>query len=133
MDIKAKKILSEISAGELLDKISILEIKIKKVQDKESLKEINKEYTILKKVQNSNIKVTDDIKNLFEELKIINLNLWNIEDQVRSCEKNKDFGNKFVELARSVYVSNDKRSNIKFKINKLLDSNIKEIKKYTDY
>ena len=133
MDIKAKKILSEISAGELLDKISILEIKIKKVQDKESLKEINKEYTILKKVQNSNIKVTDNIKNLFEELKKINLNLWNIEDQVRSCEKNKDFGNKFVELARSVYVSNDKRSNIKFKINKLLDSNIKEIKKYTDY
>ena len=103
------------------------------MQDKESLKEINKEYTILKKVQNSNIKVTDNIKNLFEELKKINLNLWNIEDQVRSCEKNKDFGNKFVELARSVYVSNDKRSNIKFKINKLLDSNIKEIKKYTDY
>jgi len=133
MDIKAKKILTEISAGELLDKISILEIKLEKVQDKESLKEINKEYKVLKNAQDSNIKISEDLRVLFHDLKKINITLWEIEDQVRSCEKNKDFGEKFVQLARNVYLSNDKRSNIKLKINKLLGSNLREIKKYSDY
>ena len=113
MDIKAKKILTEISAGELLDKISILEIKLEKVQDKESLKEINKEYKVLKNAQDSNIKISEDLRVLFHDLKKINITLWEIEDQVRSCEKNKDFGEKFIQLARNVYLSNDKRSNIK--------------------
>ena len=133
MDIKAKKILTEISAGELLDKISILEIKLEKVQDKESLKEINKEYKVLKNAQDSNIKISEDLRVLFHDLKKINITLWEIEDQVRSCEKNKDFGEKFIQLARNVYLSNDKRSNIKLKINKLLGSNLREIKKYSDY
>tara|TARA_B100000029_G_scaffold491514_1_gene551751 strand:- start:67 stop:468 length:402 start_codon:yes stop_codon:yes gene_type:complete len=133
MDTKAKKILTEISAGELLDKISILEIKLERVQDKEGLKEINKEYKVLKNTQDSNIKITEDLKDLFHELKKINIKLWEIEDQVRACEKNKDFGDKFVQLARNVYLSNDKRSDIKLKINKLLGSNLREIKKYSDY
>ena len=133
MMYKSKKILSEISAGELLDKISILEIKLKKIKDKENLKEINKEYAILKKSQNLNIKLTNELKDLFDELKKVNLNLWDIEDKLRICEKNKDFGEKFIELARGVYFNNDSRSKIKSEINKLLDSNIKEIKQYSNY
>ena len=133
MNNKLKRIQSEISSGELLDKISILEIKLKKIKDKENLKEINKEYTILKKSQNLNIKLTNELKDLFEELKKINLNLWDIEDKLRICEKNKDFGEKFIELARGVYFNNDSRSKIKSEINKLLGSNIKEIKQYSNY
>ena len=133
MTNKSKKIQSEISAGELLDKISILEIKLKKIKDKENLKEINKEYAILKQSQNLNIKLTNELKDLFDKLKKVNLNLWDIEDKLRICEKNKDFGEKFIELARGVYFNNDSRSKIKSEINKLLGSNIKEIKKYADY
>jgi len=133
MNNKLKRIQSEISSGELLDKISILEIKLKKIKDKENLKEINKEYDILKQSQNLNIKLTDELKDLFNELKKINLNLWDIEDKLRICEKNKDFGEKFIELARGVYFNNDSRSKIKSEINKLLGSNIKEIKQYSDY
>jgi len=133
MIIKSKKILSEISAGELLDKISILEIKLEKVKDMTNLEEINKEYKILKEVQNSKIEVTEKLKTLFKEIKEINLNLWNIEDKLRICEKNKDFGQTFIELARGVYLNNDKRSKIKSEINKILGSNIREIKQYVNY
>ena len=133
MNNKSKKILSEISAGELLDKISILEIKLEKVKGKTNQEEINKEYKILKEVQNSNIEVTEEMKILFKEIKVVNLNLWNIEDKLRICEKNKDFGETFIELARGVYLNNDNRSTIKSKINEVLGSNIKEIKQYEDY
>ena len=133
MVIKSKKILSEISAGEILDKISILEIKLEKIKDKASLEEINKEYKILKEVQNSSLEVTEKLKTLFKEIKEINLNLWNIEDKLRICEKNKDFGQTFIELARGVYLNNDKRSKIKSEINKILGSNIREIKQYANY
>ena len=130
---ESKKILSEISTGELLDKISILEIKLEKIKDKENHEEINKEYKILKKAQNSNIEITEKIKYLFNGIKNINRNLWDIEDKLRICEKNKDFGENFIELARSVYLNNDKRSKIKFEINKILGSNIREIKQYANY
>ena len=130
---KSKKILSEISAGELLDKISILEIKLEKVEDTESLKEIKKEYEILKEVQNSNIEKSEKLKSLLNELKKINQNLWDIEDKLRIHEKNKDFGKNFVELARGVYFNNDKRAKIKSKINEILGSNIREIKQYVNY
>jgi len=133
MTNKSKKIQSEISAGELLDKISILEIKIDKIKDKDNQIEINKEYKILKETKDLNIKTTVKIKSLFSELKKINLNLWYIEDKIRICEKNKDFGESFIDLARNVYLNNDKRAKIKSEINKLLDSNIKEIKQYADY
>ena len=133
MTNKSKKILSEISAGELLDKISILEIKIEKVKDISNQNEIKKEYKILKKIQNSSIKLEDDIKVLFRSIKEINLSLWDVEDHLRICEKNKDFGEKFIELARKVYFNNDKRSKIKSEINRILGSNIKEIKQYVDY
>ena len=133
MTNESKKILSEISAGELLDKISILEIKLEKIKDKASLEEINKEYKILKEVQSSSIEVTEKLKILFQEIKEVNLNLWNVEDKLRICEKNKDFGQNFIKLARDVYLNNDKRSKIKSKINEVLGSNIKEIKQYVDY
>ena len=133
MNNKLKRIQSEISSGELLDKISILEIKLKKIKDKENLKEINKEYAILKQSQNLNIKLTNELKDLFDELKKVNLNLWDIEDKLRICEKNKEFGKNFTELARGVYLNNDKRSKIKLEINKILKSNIREIKQYVNY
>ena len=133
MTNKSKKIQSEISAGELLDKISILEIKIDKIKDKDHQIEINKEYKILKETKDLNIKTTTKIESLFSELKKINLNLWYIEDKIRICEKNKDFGKNFIDLARNVYLNNDKRAKIKSEINKLLGSNIKEIKKYINY
>jgi hypothetical protein len=133
MTNKSKKILSEISAGELFDKISILEIKLEKIKDKNNLAEINKEYKVLKNAQNSNVEITDKIEKLFNEIKEVNTNLWNIEDKLRICEKNKDYGKNFIELARNVYLNNDKRSIIKLKINKILGSNIKEIKQYVSY
>ena len=133
MAIKFKKILSEISAGELIDKISILEIKLEKIKDKANQDEINKEYKILKEVKNSSLEVTEKLKTLFKEIKEVNLNLWNIEDKLRICEKNKDFGQTFIELARGVYLNNDKRSKIKSEINKILGSNIREIKQYANY
>ena len=133
MVIKSKKILSEISAGELLDKISILEIKLEKIKNKADQEEINKEYKILKEVQNSSLEVTEKLKTLFKEIKEVNLNLWNIEDKLRICEKNKDFGQTFIELARGVYLNNDKRSKIKSEVNKILRSNIREIKQYANY
>ena len=133
MTNKSKKILSEISPGELLDKISILEIKFEKVKDKNYQKEIKKEYKILKEIQNSSIESTDKIRDLFQSVKNVNIVLWDIEDQLRIHEKNKDFGKNFVELARGVYFNNDKRAKIKSTINETLGSNIKEIKQYVDY
>ena len=133
MSNKSKKILSEISAGELLDKISILEIKLDKIKNKNSRDEIGKEYKMLKKTQNSNIETNQKIQQLFEEIKKVNLNLWNIEDKIRICEKNKDFGKNFIDLARAVYSTNDKRSKIKSEINEAVGSNIKEVKQYEDY
>ena len=133
MTNKSKKILSEISAGELLDKISILEIKIEKITDKENLEEVKKEYNILQETKHSCIEFNDNINKLFTELKKINLSLWEIEDKIRVCEKESKFEKDFVELARSVYFNNDKRAKIKSEINKILGSNIKEIKQYAIY
>jgi len=130
---KSKKILTEISAGELLDKISILEIKLDKIKDKENLVIINKEYESLQKTKKANIEITKNLQDLFNQIKKINMQLWSIEDEKRVCEKNKDFGKKFIELARNVYINNDKRAKIKSEINELLGSNIKEVKKYANY
>tara|TARA_B110000014_G_C19949707_1_gene491416 strand:- start:114 stop:515 length:402 start_codon:yes stop_codon:yes gene_type:complete len=133
MDNKSKKILSEISAGELFDKLSILEIKLRKIKKKSSQIQIKKEYKILKKIKKSTIKVNARIRKLFISIKIINLKLWNIEDKLRIYEKNKKFDKDFIKLARAVYFNNDKRAKIKLKINKILGSNIREIKQYTKY
>ena len=127
---KSKKILTEISAGELLDKISILEIKLNNIKDKEKLVDINKEYESLEDTRKSNIKMTENLQKLINQLIEINLKLWNIEEEKRICEKNEDFGNNFIKLSRNVYKNNDKRAKIKLDINKLLGSNIKEVKSY---
>ena len=133
MTNKSKKIILEVSAGELLDKITILEIKLNNIKDKESLIEINKEYESLKQTRDSNLEITKDLQNLIDLLREINIKLWTIEDEKRMCEKNKNFDKKFIDLARNVYINNDKRAKIKSEINKLLGSNIKEVKKYTSY
>ena len=130
MTNKSKKILTEISAGELLDKISILEIKLENIKDKEKLAEINKEYRSLEETKKLNIEITNNLQKLTDQLKKINLKLWDIEEEKRICEKNSDFGEKFIQLSRNVYLNNDKRAKIKSDINKLLGSNIKEIKSY---
>ena len=130
---ESKKILSEISAGELLDKISILEIKLDKIKDKTRNSEIKKEYEVLKKIEKSSIEVNDRVKKLIIQIKDVNLTLWNIEDEIRICEKNKNFDKNFIKLARSVYITNDKRAKIKSEINEILKSNIKEVKQYVDY
>ena len=130
MQNKSKKILTEISAGELLDKISILEIKLDNIKDKEKLIEINKEYVSLEKTKNSNIEINENLQKLIDQLKEINLKLWNIEEGKRKCEKNSDFGENFIQLSRNVYINNDRRAKIKLGINKLLGSNIKEVKSY---
>ena len=133
MTNKSKRIILEVSAGELLDKISILEIKLVKIKNPDSQQEINKEYKLLKEAQASNIEMSDKIEHLFGEIKEVNIKLWNIEDKLRICEKNKDFGKNFTDLARGVYLNNDKRSEIKLEINKILGSNIREIKQYVNY
>ena len=133
MTNESKKIQAEISAGELFDKISILEIKLDKVKDTNDREIINKEYKVLKNAKNLNVNSTDKIKELFKEIKEVNLNLWNIEDKIRICEKNKDFGQEFIELARGVYFNNDKRAKIKSEISEILGSNFKEIKQYVNY
>ena len=133
MTNKLKKILAEISAGELLDKISILEIKLKKITDKGRLQDIKKDYDILKKVQNNHIKPSVNVNRLLKEINGVNQKLWDIEDKLRVCEKDKNFGKDFIELARGVYINNDKRAKIKSEINRLLGSNIIEIKQYIDY
>ena len=127
------KILVEVSVGELLDKISILEIKKEKIKDPESLKFIEEEYNVLKAELDKNIKSDDKLNNLFNSLKEINSKLWIIEDDKRMCEKNKDFGEKFIKLSRDVHFLNDNRAKIKLDINNHTGSKIKEIKKYTNY
>jgi|TARA_B100001093_G_scaffold485172_1_gene519254 hypothetical protein len=130
MNNKLDKILAEISAGELIDKITILEIKKIKILNKEKLEEINKELTSLNDTMNKFIKDKSKVLDLKKLLKDINLKLWEIEDGKRLAEKNNDFGPKFVELARNVYKFNDERAKIKLKINKMLGSNIKEVKSH---
>ena len=127
------KILVEVSVGELLDKISILEIKKEKISDLESLKIINTEYLILKEQLKKNIKTNSEIDQLFDSLKEINSKLWLIEDNKRMCEKNSDFGEKFIKLSRDVHFLNDKRAKIKLEINNHTRSKIKEVKQYTNY
>jgi len=127
------KILVEVSVGELLDKISILEIKQEKIKDTESLKFITDEYNVLKAELDKNIKNDESLKNLFNSLKEINSKLWVIEDDKRMCEKNKDFGEKFIKLSRDVHFLNDNRAKIKLEINTYTGSKIKEIKEYTGY
>ena len=127
------KILIEVSVGELLDKISILEIKKEKIKNEDNLKFINDEYLVLKKQLNENIKLNDEIKKLYGELKAINEKLWDIEDNKRMCEKNSDFGEIFIKLSRDVHFLNDDRAKIKLEINNKTGSKIKEIKQYTNY
>ena len=127
------KILVEVSVGELLDKISILEIKSNKIKDPEKLNFINDEYKILKDQLNTNIKDYSEIESLYNALKEINLKLWSIEDDKRLCEKNSDFGEKFIKLSRNVHFLNDERSKIKLEINNKTGSKIREIKEYTKY
>jgi hypothetical protein len=127
------KIIIEVSTGELLDKISILEIKLEKIKDPEKLKFITKEHSILKKQLENNVKSDDKLDNLFQSLKKINSKLWIIEDDKRQCEKDKNFGDKFVKLSRDVHFLNDDRAKIKLEINNLTGSLIKEIKEYTSY
>ena len=127
------KIIVEVSIGELLDKISILEIKQEKIKDSEKLKFINNEHSILKNQLEKNIKSDDKLNNLYQSLKKINAKLWVIEDDKRQCEKDKDFGEKFVKLSRDVHFLNDDRAKIKLEINNHTGSSIKEIKEYTNY
>ena len=127
------KILVEVSVGELLDKISILEIKKEKIKDLEKLKFINDEHVILKGQLDQNVKSDDKLNNLFQSLKEINAKLWIIEDDKRMCEKNSDFTENFIKLSRDVHFLNDDRAKIKLEINNLTGSKIKEIKEYTSY
>ena len=127
------KILVEVSVGELLDKISILEIKKEKIKDEKNLKFINDEYKILKDELDQNIKSDEKLEKLFQSLKEINSKLWIIEDDKRLCEKNSDFGEKFIKLSRDVHLLNDNRAKLKLEINNYTGSKIKEIKEYTKY
>ena len=127
------KIIVEVSIGELLDKISILEIKQEKIKDSEKLKFINNEHSILKDQLEKNVKSDDKLNNLYQSLKEINAKLWVIEDDKRQCEKDKDFGEKFIKLSRDVHFLNDDRAKIKLEINNQTGSIIKEIKEYTSY
>ena len=127
------KIIIEVSIGELLDKISILEIKQEKIEDPEKLKFIKNEHSILKSQLENNVQTDEKLNNLFNSLKNINSKLWIIEDDKRQCEKEKDFGEKFIKLSRDVHFLNDDRAKIKLQINNHTGSAIKEIKKYTSY
>ena len=127
------KIIVEVSIGELLDKISILEIKQEKIKDPEKLKFINNEHSILNNQLKKNVKSGDKLNNLYQSLKEINAKLWVIEDDKRQCEKDKNFGEKFIKLSRDVHFLNDDRAKIKLEINNHTGSAIKEIKEYTSY
>ena len=128
-----KKILIEVSAGELLDKISILHIKLDKIKDKNSLNFIKNEYDVLIQERDKNIDLNDEINNLYTELKTVNEKLWIIENEKRLCEKNSKFDEKFIQVSRDIHFLNDRRAIIKLNINKILGSNIREIKLYTKY
>ena len=127
------KILVEVSIGELLDKISILEIKKNNIKDAEKIKFINDEYVILKNQFEKEVKIDEKLNNLFKSLKEINNKLWNIENEKRLCEKNSDFGEKFIKISRDIHFLNDERGKIKLEINNHTGSKIKEIKEYTNY
>tara|TARA_B100001142_G_scaffold266998_1_gene271620 strand:- start:89 stop:478 length:390 start_codon:yes stop_codon:yes gene_type:complete len=127
------KIIVEVSIGELLDKISILEIKLEKIKDPQKLKFITNEHSILKNQLDNNVESNEKLSELFQSLKEINTRLWKIEDDKRQCEKDKDFGEKFIKLSRDVHFLNDDRAQIKLEINNLTGSTIKEIKEYTSY
>ena len=127
------KILVEVSVGELFDKISILEIKKDKIKDKEKLKYIVDEYNLLKEQMVNKVKLNEKLNSLFDVLKHINSKLWVIEDDKRLCEKNSNFGEKFIKLSRDIHFLNDKRASIKLEINNQTGSKIKEIKEYTSY
>ena len=127
------KIIVEVSIGELLDKISILEIKQEKIKDSKKLKFINNEHSILKDQLEKNVKSDDKLNDLYQSLKEINAKLWVIEDDKRQCEKDKNFGEKFIKLSRDVHFLNDDRAKIKLEINNHTGSIIKEIKEYTNY
>ena len=127
------KIIVEVSVGELLDKISILEIKKEKIKDPKKLNFISNEHSILKDQLEKNVKSDDKLNKLFKDLKEINAKLWVIEDDKRDCEKNKDFGEKFIKLSRDVHFLNDDRAKIKLEMNDHTGSSIKEIKEYTSY
>jgi hypothetical protein len=127
------KIIVEVSIGELLDKISILEIKLEKIKDLEKLKFISDEHSVLKEQLEKNVKSDGKLENLFQLLKEINAKLWVIEDDKRQCEKEKDFNEKFIKLSRKVHFLNDDRAKIKLEINNHTGSKIREIKEYTSY
>ena len=127
------KIIVEVSVGELLDKISILEIKKEKIKDTEKLKFINNEYSILKDQLKKNVESDEKLNQMYQSLKDLNFKLWEIEDDKRKCEKNKDFGERFIQLSRDVHFLNDNRAKIKLEINNYSGSEIKEIKEYTSY
>ena len=127
------KIIVEVSVGELLDKISILEIKQEKIKDPEKLKFISDEHSVLKEQLDKNIKSDDRLEKLFQSLKDINSKLWVIEDDKRLCEKEKDFTEKFIKLSRDVHFLNDDRAKIKLEMNNYTGSKIREIKEYTNY
>jgi hypothetical protein len=127
------KIIVEVSVGELLDKISILEIKQVKIKDPDKLRFISNEHSILKNQLDNNVKSDDKLNDLFKSLKEINAKLWLIEDDKRQCEKDKDFGEKFIKLSRDIHFLNDDRAKIKLEINNYTGSVIKEIKEYTSY
>ena len=127
------KILIEVSVGELLDKISILEIKQEKIKDPEKLKFINDEHSILNDQLDNNVKSDEKLNILFQSLKDINAKLWVIEDDKRLCEKNSDFTENFVKLSRDIHFLNDDRAKIKLEMNNYTGSKIKEIKEYTSY
>ena len=127
------KILVEVSVAELLDKISILEIKQEKIKDLEKLKFINEEHSILNDQLRKNVKSDEKLNSLFSSLKSINSKLWVIEDEKRQCEKDKNFNEKFIKLSRDVHILNDNRAKIKLEINNYTGSKIKEIKEYTSY
>jgi hypothetical protein len=128
-----KKIYCEISAGELFDKISILEIKKNKIKDKSKRNIVLKELGSLQEAVNENIEKSKSLTKLYKKLKSINLKLWKIEDDIRDCERKRNFKDKFIKLARTVYFTNDERSRIKNKINNLTKSNISEVKSYKKY
>jgi hypothetical protein len=128
-----KKIYSEISAGELFDKISILEIKKSKIKDRTKSNIVLKELSSLQETVSQNIKKSRSLTNLYKKLKSVNLKLWKIEDDIREYEREKNFKNKFIKLARAVYFTNDERSRVKNKINSLTKSNISEVKSYKKY
>ncbi len=127
------RLYAEISPGELFDKITILEIKSEKISDSKKRVNVKKEYKTLTATRDENILMSDELSGLIVDLKTVNKRLWGIEDDIRDCERKKDFGSKFIELARSVYIENDKRAVIKNKINTALSSNLFEEKSYKAY